>query len=186
MRDFVSSYTHPNDIDDYISLFALDVVDALQASSPIEVKPATLFGKLNIGSSIAENEFRTLGEYFLQTDEFRRSLRAEINLVIGRKGSGKTALFFQIRDNLRNNKANIVVDLKPEGYQLIKMKEQVLDYLEHGSQLHLVTAFWEYLLLLEIARKLLEKDADVHLRRYVDALEAHLAGEHSLHEGAHP
>lgn len=166
VRDFVSSYNHPNDIDDYISLFALDVVDALQASSPIEVKRGTLLGELNIGSSIAENEFRTLGEYFLQTDEFARSLRAEINLVIGRKGSGKTALFFQIRDNLRDNKANIVVDLKPEGYQLIKMKEQVLDYLEHGSQLHLVTAFWEYLLLLEIARKLLEKDAKVHLRNH--------------------
>ena len=58
----------------------------------------------------------------------------------------------------------IVVDLKPEGYQLIKLKEEVLDYLSEGAKAHLITAFWEYLLLLEVAYKLLEKDEDRHLR----------------------
>ena len=38
---------------------------------------------------------------------------------MGRKGSGKTALFVQLRDTKRERKPNIVVDLKPEGYQLV-------------------------------------------------------------------
>jgi hypothetical protein len=54
--------------------------------------------------------------------------------------------------------------LKPEGYQLIKLKERVLEYITAGSQQHLITAFWEYLLLLEITYKMLEKDRHLHVR----------------------
>jgi len=78
--------------------------------------------------------------------------------VVGRKGSGKTALFIRLRDKIRADRRNIVVDLKPEGYQLIRIKEDILEYLSEGARQHLITAFWEYLIYLEIAYKLLEKD----------------------------
>lgn len=113
---------------------------------------------------MAENEFRELKHYYLQTDEFARALRGDVNLVVGRKGTGKTALFSQLRDKKRNNRRNVVLDLKPEGYQLVKLKENVLDYLSAGSKEHLVTAFWEYLLYMELCYKLLEKDKQTHLR----------------------
>ena len=54
--------------------------------------------------------------------------------------------------------------MKPEGYQLVKLKERILDFLTVGAQQHLITALWEYILLLEITYKVLEKDRDVHLR----------------------
>ena len=60
------------------------------------------------------------------------------------------------------HKRNIVVDLKPEGYQLIRIKEDILEYLSEGARQHLITAFWEYLIYLEIAYKLLEKDQKVY------------------------
>lgn len=104
----------------------------------------------------------TLAGYYLRLDQYDRTIKGEVNLVVGRKGSGKTALFIQVRDRIRNVKQNIVVDLKPEGYQLIKMKEELLAYLTEGARRHLITAFWEYLLLLEIAYKLLEKDRQVY------------------------
>ena len=63
-----------------------------------------------------------------------------------------------MRDKTRTDKRNIVVDLKPEGYQLIKIKEDILSYLSEGARQHLITAFWEYLIMLEVAYKLLEKD----------------------------
>jgi hypothetical protein len=46
--------------------------------------------------------------------------------------------------------------------QLIKLKEDVLAYLSDGSCQHLITAFWEYLILLEVTYKLLEKDQYTH------------------------
>jgi hypothetical protein len=60
------------------------------------------------------------------------------------------------------DRRNIVVDLKPEGYQLIKIKEGILEYLSEGARQHLITAFWEYLIYLEIAYKILEKDRKAH------------------------
>jgi len=54
-------------------------------------------------------------------------------MVIGRKGSGKSALFFQVRDKLRENRQNVVLDLKPDGYQLLKFKDSVLRLLEAGT-----------------------------------------------------
>jgi hypothetical protein len=40
----------------------------------------------------------------------------------------------------------------------------VLDLLEEGTREHTITAFLEYLLLLEVAYKILEKDRSLHLR----------------------
>ena len=117
-----------------------------------------------MGDPMAENEFQTLGRYYLPTHEFNQALRGEVNLVVGRKGTGKTALFSQVRDQLRRNRLNIVVDLKPEGYQLIKLKEDVLNFLSGGAKAHLITAFWEYLLLMEVCYKILEKDQKLYLR----------------------
>ena len=104
----------------------------------------------------------TLERYYLKTDQYERALRGEVNLVVGRKGSGKTALFIRARDKTRADKRNIMVDLKPEGYQLIKLKEDILEYLGEGARQHLITAFWEYLILLEVAYKLLEKDRPLY------------------------
>jgi hypothetical protein len=163
-RDLVQSYRHPDQINEIIERFGLEVTDALQAQARTGRAKAGLLASLDMGSSTAENEFVTLGEYYVQTDEFRRALRGEARVVVGRKGSGKTAVFAQVRDHIRSDQRQIVLDLKPEGYQLLKFKEQILDLLEEGTQEHTITAFWEYLLLLEAAYKILEKDRNVHLR----------------------
>ena len=39
----------------------------------------------------------------------------------------------------------------------------MLDYLEEGTREHTITAFWEYLLLLETCHKILQKDETVHV-----------------------
>ena len=118
------------------------VFESFQSSQlAVVTHPSSFLTQLTLGASSAENEFQELGKYYLETDEFRQAFRGEIQIVLGRKGSGKTALFFQLRDRIRPNKNNVVLDLKPEGFQLIKFKEQVLDYLEQGTREHTITAF---------------------------------------------
>jgi hypothetical protein len=163
-RDVVSFYTAPETIDRYIAEFAPRITERLQQADQQEfAELQTPITKLFIGASAAENEFLDLSKYYIQTDEFRRVLRGEVQVVAGRKGSGKSALFFEVRDKLRGNKQNVVLDLNPEGFQLRKLKTLVLNELEEGTQEHTITAFWEYLLLLELCQKLLEKDRTRHL-----------------------
>lgn len=166
-RDLVKVFLAPADVDELISDFAPRVTEAMQQSRYQEVdKQHTLLEDVSFGASAAENEFRELSGYYLETDQFQRAVRGEVRLVVGRKGSGKTAIFAQVRDRMRSERQHIVVDLRPDGYQLLKFKELVLRYLGQGSLEHTITAFWEYLLLLEICYKLLEKDRIPHTRDF--------------------
>lgn len=164
VRDFVKEYSRPDDINEHIHDFSLSLFEQMQEAENIELPIGNLLSNLVLGDPMAENEFQNLGNYYLQTNEFGRTQRGEVNLVVGRKGTGKTALFSQVRNKKRSDKKNVVVDLKSEGYQLIKLKEEVLDYLSSGAKNHLITAFWEYLLYLEVCNKVLEKDKERHLR----------------------
>jgi hypothetical protein len=163
-RDAVSIYSAPHTIDRYIAQFAPRITEKLQQVDQQEfAELQTPITKLFIGASAAENEFLELFRYYVQTDEFRRVQRGEVQVIAGRKGSGKSALFFEVRNRIRGDKQNVVLDLNPEGFQLRKLKTLVLDELEVGTREHTITAFWEYLLLLELCQKLLEKDRVRHL-----------------------
>ena len=159
-RDLISIYRSSNKIGSFINDFSLDVVEATQGQQTLNLVKPELLSRLRLGDPVAESEFETLGAYYVQNDAYLRALRGEVNLVVGRKGTGKTALFSQLRNSKRGDKANVVVDLKPEGYQLKRLKEELLGFVSRGAQEHLITIFWEYVLYLEICYKLLEKDKD--------------------------
>jgi len=167
VRDQARSYRSFDDIKGHVNSFALDVVESMQAAEPHTPVPSGGLNQLTVGDPMAENEFQTLSNYYLRRDEYDRTIAGEVNLVVGRKGAGKTALFSQVRDHLRRNPTTVVLDLKPEGFQLVKLRESVLDFLNIGAKLHLVTAFWEYLLLREVAHKLLIMDRQRHTRDHI-------------------
>jgi len=173
VRDEVKYYRCESDIAEHIADLALEITDHLQQDAPSPIEIPSLLQSLHIGDPTAENEMATLSEYYMQTHEYQQALHGNVNLAVGRKGSGKTALFIQLRDKIRRDKRNVVVDLRPEGYQLIKLKEDMLAYLSEGSRQHIITAFWEYLILLEVAYKLLEKDQYTYKNNH-DAWELYL------------
>lgn len=164
-QELVSSFRHPKDIDKYIADFVPEIAKAFQEeSSYLKEREETVLQSLDLGATSAENEMRTLMYYYLRTDQYLKALRGDAKIVIGRKGTGKSAIFLQIRDQERNKNGQIVLDLKPDGYKLIKFKERILSFLEEGSFQHTIMAFWEYVLLLEICFKILEKDKEKHVR----------------------
>lgn len=166
-RDLVVNFRHLHQINSAVAEFAIDTTEALQAPSPLKTARKRRFLEaVSLGSSSAENEFRELSSYYLTTDQYLRAARGEVRLIVGRKGSGKTALFAQLRDRVRQPQENIVVDLKPEGYKLRKLSESIGNLLTEGTYEHTIMAFWEYLLLLEICYKILEKDKLPHLRNH--------------------
>lgn len=163
-RDLVSTYKRPSDIDAFINDLAPRVMEGLQATGKTRTaKPLDLLASLDLGASAAENEMTRLDDYYLPTDHYNNVIGGNVRLVVGRKGSGKTAMFFQTRNKIRANRQRIVLDLKPEGYQLKRFKEMLLQFFGEAIQEHICKAFWEYVLLLELCYKLLEKDRSVHV-----------------------
>ncbi|MDZ4855073.1 MAG: hypothetical protein SGJ26_09510 [Nitrospirota bacterium] len=162
-RDLVKSCSTLEHVNSHIADFAPRVTELLQHTAHVRADPRVPWlTTFTLGQSAAENEFSELSRYYVEIDEYLRAKRGEIQVVTGRKGSGKTALFGQLRDFLRRDKRRIVLDLKPEGYQLLEFMETIRG-LAQASREHVVSAFWEYLLLLEVANKVLQKDQEAHL-----------------------
>jgi hypothetical protein len=98
LRDLTKKYRHPDDIADAVQEFSLQITEFSQRAHEKRPDSSSLLARLSVGDPTAENEMTTLSDYYLSTDEFQRASRGEVNLVVGRKGVGKTALFVQLRD----------------------------------------------------------------------------------------
>lgn len=117
----------------------------------------SILNKIDLGSSSAENEASYLDQYFVETAEFSRALRAEGAIVTGRKGSGKSAIYLQVLENHRGSgPRRCVVDLRPASHDLSEMREALLSVMTAGVFDHTVAAFWQYILYFEIILKLRE------------------------------
>lgn len=168
-RDLVKVCSNLDHINAHIADFAPLITEQFQYDVEIDVDlEMGWLESISLGQSAAENEFQELPRYYIEIDEYQRAKRGEVQVVTGRKGTGKTALFGRLRDHLRRDKQRIVLDLKPEGYQLLEFMT-VLDRLGQASREHVISAFWEYLLLLEIANKLMQKDQEAHLYNHTIA-----------------
>lgn len=163
-RDFIKYCYKLDDINDVMADFAASVAAYFQEENEyLNNEYTTELQKIDLGSTSAENEMRSLQKYYLKTEQYLKAVRGEANLVVGRKGSGKSAIFLQIRDRERSSNQNLVLDLKPEGYKFVKFKEQILGFLQEGTFQHTIMAFWEYVLLLELCNKILSNDKELHI-----------------------
>lgn len=104
-RDFITNSNVRRETEAHVSEFAQNVLvwNQLASNYPVSTRSG-LISKINLGSPAAENEINSLVRYFVKTAEYSRAIRAEGAIVIGRKGSGKTAIYFQVSDRLRKER----------------------------------------------------------------------------------
>ncbi len=155
-RELIVPYDNTLAVTVAVQQFVRDVADSINVDMPRTLEPSLLLERLDIGDTAAENEIASLARYFVQTPQYQQTRKGHARLVVGRKGSGKTAIFFTLRDALKMEHT-LVLDLKPDGHHFTKLREEVLDQMREGTQLHTLTAFWSHLLLLELAKKVLER-----------------------------
>lgn len=158
-RDVVQSYQIPADIPHMLEGTIKRVVEHMQLAGPsIGRRAEKVLEKLDLGDTAAENEIAGLRSYFVPTGQFTQAKQGHARLVVGRKGTGKTAIFYEVRSSLGRNRSTVVLDLKPEGHQFTKLREAVLSQLSPGLQEHTMTGFWNYILLTELAHKILSTE----------------------------
>jgi hypothetical protein len=116
----------------------------------------TILNEIDIGSSAAENEFQKLAAYFVPTAEFQRANRSTGALVVGRKGSGKSAIFYQVAEAKAHDRRNLVIELNPASHSLSELRQELLGVVSLGVFDHTIAAFWQYILYAEILLKLRE------------------------------
>lgn len=173
-----------------------------QAASP---QPSKLRMSL-LGEQTAENDGKLLIGNFIETPEYRSLLETkDSTVVVGRRGTGKSAMFAKLRDFWSSQKATNVIAIAPEDYQTIRFRAAFRPLDGKYSYVRSVSRMaWKYGLMMEMlahqakhfkTKQLLARChfANEHLKRWnshagdyfsklSDRLSAHLKGQEDLEQ----
>ena len=107
--------------------------------------------KLGIGSEIAEDEKEQLLNYFIEIESYKKAFDKKRVIFIGRKGSGKSALFIKLEDDLsKSNHNNFNLIIKPDSEELIENIELSNLYNSEVSKKSFFKTVWKYILFSKL------------------------------------
>lgn len=107
---------------------------------------------LSIGEPVAEFESDSVSGYYVMTAAYSETLHSKYSLVVGRKGTGKTAMLYALSDELIADPRNHICTIKPVGYELEGLLSILRKELPRAETGYLVESFWKFLLYTELAK----------------------------------
>ncbi|MFA6247620.1 MAG: hypothetical protein WC615_11815 [Mucilaginibacter sp.] len=110
--------------------------------------------RVHFGEFIAEHESENLYNYFVETSHYQNLIKSEHNIVIGRKGTGKTATLYFLEQELNEDTRNHICLIKPINFEvdgLIELFKNLNDEFEKG---YITESIWKFLIYTEIAKSL--------------------------------
>lgn len=136
-------------------------VDTWLDAHPVDTRGRRQLGRLQVkskmgiktlGQYVAEDEVQELPDYFVPTAEFANVVADRSTIFIGRKGTGKTATMTQAVKELRVDRRNLVVPIKPTSYELGHLTS-VLQRIDGADREFFLSHLWDFLLVTEICRR---------------------------------
>ena len=114
--------------------------------------------KLNFGAPAAERDINEgLDDYFVESDAFRRVAAGRKTVVLGNRGTGKSAIFKVIAARDRHS-GRTVIELAPEDYSYemlskVMLQESAGSWAKTGAY----TVAWKYLIYVLVMKELTRK-----------------------------
>ena len=115
---------------------------------------------LNFGEYIAEHEINNLYCYYIENVHYKNILKSEHNIVIGRKGTGKTATLYYAKDVLSENKKDHVCLIKPINFEIEGLTILLTSLKDEFEKGFLIESIWKFLIYTEIAKSIYEDIKD--------------------------
>ncbi|MGD0225499.1 MAG: hypothetical protein ABSF71_24490 [Terriglobia bacterium] len=112
---------------------------------------------ITIGEPIAENESDSVPDYYVKTAAYTETLHSKYSIVVGRKGTGKTATLYALTEELLADPRNLVCVIKPVGYELEGLLDILRQELPRAEKGYLIESFWKFLLYTELAKSVYEQ-----------------------------
>lgn len=110
---------------------------------------------LSFGAPAAERDIGAgLAEYFVESDAFTRLARREKTILIGNRGTGKSAIFKILADRSKRT-GGLVLELSPENYSYemlasILRSEREGAWVKHGA----FASAWKFLIYVQVMQAL--------------------------------
>jgi hypothetical protein len=122
-----------------------------EARAQIELRDIT------IGEPVAEFESDSVPDYYISTAAYTETLHSKYSLVVGRKGTGKTATLYALTEELRADPRNHACVIKPVGYELEGLMSILRDELSRAEKGYLVESFWKFLVYTELTKSVYDQ-----------------------------
>ncbi|MBX3239024.1 MAG: hypothetical protein KIT80_09605 [Chitinophagaceae bacterium] len=116
--------------------------------------------KIVFGEMLAEHESNDIYDYYVNTANDDNLVRSEYNIVVGRKGSGKTASFYYLKTKYFKDIRNQVVIFKPINFELDGLIELMHDTTLEFGKSYIIESAWKYLIYSEILRSIYLRISD--------------------------
>lgn len=113
--------------------------------------------RMNFGAPAAERDIALgLAAYFVESEAFRRLADRTKTVVLGNRGTGKSAIFKILAERAKRT-GTLVLELNPENYSYemlssLLRSEQEGSWAKHGA----FSSSWKYLILVRVMQKLSE------------------------------
>lgn len=121
----------------------------------------TIFDEIDLGEHVAINDKKFIENCFIEIPEYKTLNKVGYKLIIGRKGTGKSAAFFHFKQGKHVNE--VVIHQLFDKYNLNDLYTITETFNDDHDKNKIATAFWSYVLLLIIARgiiKLIDENRD--------------------------
>lgn len=122
---------------------------------------------INFGQYVAENE-KGNDKCYLDIFSLEDLVNRDYNIVIGRKGSGKTATFYALEEHLNQSSINHVCQIQPVVFEIDGLLFSLENLPESYEQTYVVESIWKLLIYTEIISSLYERIKRKHLAAYTE------------------
>jgi hypothetical protein len=108
--------------------------------------------RLGIGYEIAEEEESALLNYYIENESYHKALSRTSGIVVGRKGTGKSALFIKLISDFENSKDVFTVVIKPDSDELLDNIEFTKIYDNERSKKTFLLTVWRFVIFSKLLR----------------------------------
>ena len=119
-----------------------------------ERRTRTELQSLSIGDPMAENESESLVQYFVPTATYSEVLNAQEATIVGRIGTGKTAVLLRAADELASSRHNHVCVIQPGRYEWEGLVELISEIGRISEQGYVIESLWKFLIYTELSKSL--------------------------------
>lgn len=143
---------------------------------------APLIRPNSLGDTTAENDGKMLSDAFVATADFRSLIESDDRtVVVGRRGTGKSALYIELQKHWKKDKKVVVLSFSPEDTEIIGFRSLLRPFSNSFNLARAVTKLlWKYTILMEMTNFIssnyklsshLERDdlLNQHLTRWNDS-----------------
>ena len=162
-KDFLITYDNKQQCEKIVSEFLdplkerlLEYYSHKSISQKIK-KKTTDFQQISFGEFLAENESEELPDYYVETFSLSTLTKNDNNIVIGRKGTGKTATLYYLKSLLEKDSRNHVCLIKPINFEIDALVKILQVPSEEYEKSYLVESAWKLLIYTEVAKSIYSK-----------------------------